>query len=189
MNSDDFTSLMDLDEADSEGNVQMTGDNKGSDDEFSYTSQSQSPTPPVSSEPAGAVSPMSSTSCNVVTAFSSSGETEKPKKKTVISAISKAIKISEEEKDLGKKVQSGLLKFFSKGTEEDRAAYFRREDDKAAAIRSQDEAYRKHQDARKKLRERELARERQQKRRKKMKNDDILIGARSPGGTKRKAGS
>lgn len=157
---------MDLDDA--EENIQMTGDNEGSDDEsvLSYTSQSQFSTPVPSSEPAGAVSPMSTSSSNVIIAFSesSNGEKEKPKKMTVTSAISRALKISAEEKK------------------------FRREDDRAAAIRSQDEAYRKHQDAKKKLRERELARERQQKRRMKLKIDDILSGARSPGGTKRKVG-
>jgi hypothetical protein len=190
MDSDTDNSLMDLDEA--EENTQRTGENEQSDDEsiLSYTSYySPSLTPVPSSKPAGAVSPKSSSSSIVVTAFSSSGDKEKPKKKTVMSAISRALKISEEEKKLGEKPQNGLLKFFSKGTEEDRAAYFRREDEKAAAVQSQAEAYRKHQDAKKKLRERELARERQQKRRKKLKNEGILSGARSPGGTKRKVGS
>jgi hypothetical protein len=141
MDSDTDDSLMDLDET--EGNAQLT---KESDDEsvLSYTSQPHPSTPaPMvpSSEPVtpGAVS------------SSEELEEEKPKKKTVESAIFKALKISEEEKKLGKMTGSGLLKYFSRGTEEDRAAYFQREDEKAAAIRSQDEAYRKHLDAKKKL--------------------------------------
>ena len=116
-------SLMDLDEA---KNFQMTGDyNDGeSDDEsvLSYTSQSHPSTPVPSSEPVtpGAVLPISSSSSNIIMAFSSTGdlEKEKPKKKTVTSAISRALKISEEEKKQGKKMQSGLLKYFSKGTED-----------------------------------------------------------------------
>ena len=72
---------------------------------------------------------------NIITASSPSGEKVKPAKKIVTSAIRSALKISAEEKKLGK-TQSGLLKFFSKGTEDDKTAYFWREDDKAAAMQS-----------------------------------------------------
>ena len=194
--SDTDDSLIDLDET--EENVQLTSNNSESDDEstLSYTSQPyRDPSTPTPTEPSsrpvtpGAISLMASSSSNSITASSSSGENERPKKKTVESAISRALRESEEEKKLGKKTGSGLLKFFSKGTAEDRAAYFRREDEKAAAMRSQEKAYEKHQHAKKRLRERELARERQQRRRKKLKNQDIYTGARSPGGTKRKVGS
>jgi hypothetical protein len=181
MDSDTDNALMDLDEVKENGQNEELSDDSDTSSVLSYTSQSHPSTPM-------AVSPMLSSSsleANIITASSPIGEKEKPTKKIVMSAIRNAIKVSAEAKKLGK-TQTGLLKFFSKGTEDDNMAYFRREDDKAAAMTSQDEAYRKHHEMKKKLRERELARERQQKRRKKLKDEDILRGARSPGGTKRK---
>jgi hypothetical protein len=140
MDSDTDDSLMDLDET--EENAQLT--NNESDDEsvLSYTSQ------PHPSTPAPMVPSSEPVTPGVVL---SSEEEENPKKKTIESAIFKALKISEEEKKLGEMMGSGLLKYFSRGTEEDRAAYFQREDEKATAIRSQDKAYRKHLDAKKNL--------------------------------------
>lgn len=185
--------MMDLDET--KVNVQLTCENNESDDEsmLSYTSQPALAPMVLSSEPVAPdtvlLETSSSSNAQAITASSSSGEKEKPIKKTIMSAISRALKKSEEEKKMGKEMESGLLKLFSKGTAEDRAAYFQREDEKAAAIRSQDDAYRKHEHAKKKLRERELARERQQRQRKKLKNQDIFTGACSPGGTKRKVRS
>ena len=119
---------MDLDEAE---HVQ-SGDNKESDysdddseSVLSYMSQSHPSIPIPPSEPVtlNAVSPMSSSFSNVIMAFSSSGEKEKPKKETITSAISRALNISAKEKKLGKKTPSRLLKFFSKETKDDRAAY------------------------------------------------------------------
>ena len=56
-------------------------------------------------------------------------EKKKSKLKTITSAIWNAFELSKETKDLGQEPKFGLLKFFSKGTAEDKKAYFAREDE------------------------------------------------------------
>lgn len=65
----------------------------------------------------------------------------------IILTISRALKESEEEKKLGKRQGVDCSIFLGGGTEEDSAACFWREDEKIVAMRSQDEAYKKHQHA------------------------------------------
>jgi hypothetical protein len=58
-------------------------------------------------------------------------EKKKSKLKTITSAIRNAFELSKETKDLCQEPRFGLLKFFSKGTAEDKMAYFAREDERA----------------------------------------------------------
>ncbi|KIJ90294.1 hypothetical protein K443DRAFT_15356 [Laccaria amethystina LaAM-08-1] len=113
-------------------------------------------------------------------------EKKKPKLKTVSSAIQNAFEMSQEAEDLGQEPKFGLLKFFSKGTVEDKKAYFEREDERAKNARSLNNFEEQNVMMEKKLHERELARHRQQRRRKSLKEQEIKDRVRSPGGTKRK---
>jgi hypothetical protein len=113
-------------------------------------------------------------------------EKKKPKLKTVSSAIRNAFEMSQEAEDLGQEPKFGLLKFFSKGTVEDKKAYFEREDERAKNARSLNNFEEQNVMMEKKLHERELARHRQQRRRKSLKEQEIKARVRSPGGTKRK---
>jgi hypothetical protein len=115
---------------------------------------------------------------------SSSPEPKKVKKKTT-SAIRHALELSTEAEN-GQSAKHGLLKYFSKGTQEDRKAYFLREDERSNEARLQEEVSAKNVEAKKKVWERELARERQRKHRQVVKAQEIRSGQRSPGGTKRK---
>jgi hypothetical protein len=94
--------------------------------------------------------------------------------------------VSKESKDLGQEPKFGLLKFFSKGTAEDKKAYFAREDERAENTRSLNNFEAQNLHVEKKLHERELARHRQQRRRQLVKEMEIKAKVRSPGGTKRK---
>jgi hypothetical protein len=109
-------------------------------------------------------------------------EPKKPKK-VVTSAIRHALELSTED---GQSAKRGLLKFFSKGTQEDKMTHFTREDERSNEARLQEVVNAENVKARKRVRERDLARERQRKHRKLMKAQEIRSGGRSPGGTKRK---
>lgn len=106
-------------------------------------------------------------------------------KRQVTSAIRHALELSTEAKD-GQSAKHGLLNYFSKGTQEDRKAYFLREDERSNEARLQAVVNAKDLDARKRVRGKDLARERQRKHRQLVKNQEIRSGERSPGGTKRK---
>jgi hypothetical protein len=116
-------------------------------------------------------------------------EKKKSKLKTINPAIRNAFELSKETKDLGQEPKFGLLKFFSKGTAEDKRAYFAREDERAENTRSLNNVEVQNIQMEKKLHERELARRRQQKRRQLLKETEIKAKVRSPGGTKRKVSS
>ena len=109
-----------------------------------------------------------------------------PPLQTVSSSIRNAFSVSKEAEDLCEEPKFGLLKFFSKGTTEDKKAYFAREDERAENTRSINGYHAKHRDMDKKEHEREQGRLRQQKRRQLLKEQEIKIGARSPKGTKSK---
>ena len=111
----------------------------------------------------------------------SSPEPKKVKKK-VTSAIRHALETSTD----GQSAKHGLLKYFSKGTQEDRDAYFLREDERSNESRLQAVVDAKNVEAKKKVQERNLAREHQRKHRQLVKVQEIRGGQRSPGGTKRK---
>ena len=115
---------------------------------------------------------------------SPSPEPKKVKKK-ITSAIRHALEISAEAEN-GQRSKHGLLKYFSKGTQEDRDAYFLREDERSNEARLQAEVNAKNVEAHRKVRERDLAKERQRRRRQRVKVQEIRSGQRSPGGTKRK---
>jgi hypothetical protein len=106
-------------------------------------------------------------------------------KKTITSAIRNALELSTEAKN-GQSTKNGLLKYFSKGTQEDKNAYFLREDERSNEARLQAEVKAKCVKALKRVRERDMAKERQRKHRQLVKNQEIRSGERSPGGTKRK---
>ena len=115
---------------------------------------------------------------------SPSPEPKKVKKK-ITSAIRHALEISAEAENR-QRSKHGLLKYFSKGTQEDRDAYFLREDERSNEARLQAEVNAKNVEAHRKVRERDLAKERQRRRRQRVKVQEIRSGQRSPGGTKRK---
>jgi len=79
-----------------------------------------------------------------------------------------------------------LLKFFSKGTAEDKTTYFAREDERAENTWSLNDVEVQDLQMEKKLHERKLAHHRQQKRRQLLKETEIKAKVRSPGKTKRK---
>jgi hypothetical protein len=115
-----------------------------------------------------------------------SPEPKKVKRK-VTSAIRQALELSTAgEAENGQSAKRGLLNYFSKGTEEDRKAYFSREDERSNEARLQAGVNAKDLKARKRVRERDMAKERQRKHRQLVKNQEIRSGERSPGGTKRK---
>lgn len=106
----------------------------------------------------------------------------KPNLKSVPSTIRKALDFASEVGD----PKIGLLKFFSKGTQEDTKAYWAREEEIAIAARSKEKFQDQVVGMEKKVHDRELARVRQQRRRQKLKEEEIQQGERSPGGRKRK---
>lgn len=110
-------------------------------------------------------------------------------KKQITSAIRHALELSTAEVGNGQGTKHGLLKYFLKGTEEDRKAYFLRENELYNEVRLQAVVDAKNAGARKRVRERDLARERQRKHRQLAKVHEIRSGQRSPGGTKRKVSS
>ena len=116
-------------------------------------------------------------------------EKKKSKLKTITSAIRNAFELSKETKDLGQEPKFGLLKFFSKGTAEDKKAYFAREDERAENTWSLNDVEAQNHHMQKKLHERELARRRKQKQRQSLKETEIKAKVRTPGGTKRKVSS
>ena len=116
-------------------------------------------------------------------------DAKRPKLKKITSAIRNAFQVAKEAKDLGEESKFGLLNFFSRGTAQDKRAYFEREDERAANIQSVTDNNVKNVNADKKEHERELGRLRQQKRRQLLKVKEIKSGERSPGGTKRKVSS
>jgi hypothetical protein len=59
------------------------------------------------------------------------GHEKKLKLKKITSTIRDVFKLSKERKDLGQEPKFGLIKFFSKGTAEDKKAYFARENEQA----------------------------------------------------------
>ena len=111
---------------------------------------------------------------------------KKPRLKKIVSAIRNAFDMEKEAKDLGDESKFGLLKFFSKGKAADKKAYFAREDERAANMRSGDDYNSRQQVMKVKDHKREQGRLRQQKRRRLLKDEEIRGGVRSPRGTKRK---
>ena len=107
---------------------------------------------------------------------------KKPKLKVVASAIQNALSKAAD----GESSKNGLLAYFSKGTAEDRANFFAREDERFEQTRSQSIADTKDMDAKKKLHKRERAKLRQQKHRQIQREKEVQNGTRSPGGRKRK---
>jgi len=63
-------------------------------------------------------------------------DAKKPMLKKVTSAICNAFEMASEAEDTGKKCKFGLLKFFSKGTADNKKAYFEREDARAEISQS-----------------------------------------------------
>lgn len=61
---------------------------------------------------------------------------KKPKLRKVVSAIHSAFVVAKEAKALGKYSKFGLLKFFLRGTADDKKAYFDREDEQAETMQS-----------------------------------------------------
>ncbi len=113
-------------------------------------------------------------------------EKKKLKLKTITSAIRNAFELSKETKDLGQEPKFGLLKFFSKGTVEDKMAYFAREDERAENTWSFNDVEVQNLQMEKKLHERKLAHRRQQKRWQLLKETEIKAKVHSPGRTKHK---
>ncbi len=111
---------------------------------------------------------------------------KKPKLKKITSAIRNAFQVAKEAKDLGEESKFGLLNFFSRGTAQDKRAYFEREDERAENTQSVTENNVKNENTDKKEHEQELGRLRQQKRRQLLKVEEIKAGERSLGGTKQK---
>lgn len=109
-----------------------------------------------------------------------------PTCKKIISNIRNAFLSSKEAEDLGGQPKFGLLKFFSKGTTEDKRAYFAREDERAVNAQSMDDYHAKNNETDRKGHERGLAKLCQKERRQLLKEQEIRTGVRSPGGTKRK---
>jgi hypothetical protein len=114
---------------------------------------------------------------------------KKLKLKMITSTIQNAFELSKKRKDLGQEPKFGLLKFFLKGTAEDKKAYFARENERAENMRSLNNVEAQNLQMEKKQHERELARRRQQKRRQLVKETEIKAQVCSPGGTKRKVSS
>ena len=106
-------------------------------------------------------------------------------KKKINSAIRNALELSTKAKN-GQSTKQGLLKYFLKGTQEDKKAYFLREDERSNEARLQAEVKAKDVKAWKRVWERDMAKEHQRKHRQLVKNQEIQSGERSPGGTKRK---
>lgn len=98
------------------------------------------------------------------------------------SAIHNALELTAE----NGKPAYGLLRFFSKGTKDDVQDYWHREEEQRQEKESEMVFHVRELEIEKKNHEKELTRLRQQKRRNKVKNQEILMGKRSPGGTKRK---
>ena len=63
-------------------------------------------------------------------------DAKKPKLKKITSSIRNAFQVAKEAEDLGKESKFGLLNFFSKGTAQDKRAYFEREDERVANTQS-----------------------------------------------------
>jgi hypothetical protein len=145
-------------------------------------------TPPGSSPPQSEFEPEEVPTGSKRNHRSPSPEPKKVKKQ-ITSAIRHALELSTAEVGNGQGAKHGLLKYFSKGTEEDRKAYFSREDELYNEVRLQAIVDAKNAGARKRVRERDLARERQRKHRQLAKVHEIQSGQRSPGGTKRKVSS
>ena len=80
-------------------------------------------------------------------------------KKQITSAIRHALELSTAEVGNGQGTKHGLLKYFLKGTEKDRKAYFLREDELYNEVRLQAVVDAKNAGARKRVQERDLARE------------------------------
>ena len=66
-----------------------------------------------------------------------------------------------------------LLKYFLKGTQEDKKAYFLREDERSNEAHLQEEVKAKNVKAWKRVRERDMAKEHQRKHRQLVKNQEI----------------
>jgi hypothetical protein len=111
-------------------------------------------------------------------------EKKKSKLKTITSTIQNASELSKERKDLGQEPKFGLLKFFSKGTVEDKKAYFARENDQAENMWSLNNVEVQNLQIEKKQHERELVHCCQRKRRQLVKETEIKVKVCSPGGTK-----
>jgi hypothetical protein len=84
-------------------------------------------------------------------------EKKKSKLKMITSTIQNALKLSKEKKDLGQEPKFGLLKFFSKGSAEDKKAYFARDNEQAENTWSLDNVEAQNLQMEKKQHERELA--------------------------------
>src|SRR6266545_7682112 len=108
---------------------------------------------------------------------------KRPKLKKITSAIRNAFQVAKEAKDLSEESKFGLLNIFSRGTAQDKRAYFEREDKRAANTQLVTDNNLKNENTDKKEHERELGRLRQQKQRKLLKVKEIKTGEHSPGGT------
>jgi len=95
-----------------------------------------------------------------------------------VSLIRKAL-----EKD---KPRQGLLKYFSKATAEERQLYLDRTADEGKGRSEELALLALREELQKKTRERRWATERKRLQRAKMKNQEVLLGLRSPRGTKRR---
>lgn len=84
-------------------------------------------------------------------------EKKKSKLKMITSTIRNVFELSKERKDLGQEPKFGLLKFFSKGTVEDKKAYFARENEQAENMQSLNNVEVQNLQMEKKQHERELA--------------------------------
>ncbi len=140
---------------------------------------------PVTATSRPATPPQASSSKRTLTPESlPRADPKKPKLKRIVSAIRNALDIEKDTGDLGEESKSSLLRFFSKGTANDKKAYFAREDERAANTRSVDDHDAKIQAMDKEDHKRVLGRLRQQKRRQLLKDQEIRAGVRSPQGTK-----
>jgi hypothetical protein len=164
--------------ADSESEVEIiekANDNDQSDEEAgaSIYLPSSEPTPPPSPSPFAPASrpttppcspppPQSELELTDMPNQNQNSQSPEPKKvkKKINSAIRNTLELSTEA-EKGQSAKHGLLKYFSKGTQEDRKAYFLREDERFNEARLQTAVNAKNAEANKRVRERDLARERQ----------------------------